>query len=104
MVGARLDFYHYSYPPTLLVLSAPLVLLAYAPGLFVWLSAGWLCFYGALRAALSDRGALLLALSTPAVFINAVGGQNGTWTAALLGADRRCSTAGRLSRASCLAC
>src|SRR5258706_6960278 len=31
------------------------------------------------------RGTLLLALAAPAVFINAVGGQNGTWTAALFG-------------------
>src|SRR5258706_16321345 len=31
------------------------------------------------------RGALLLALAAPAVFVNAVRGQNGTWTAALCG-------------------
>jgi hypothetical protein len=32
-----------------------------------------------------ERGVLLLALAAPAVLINAVGGQNGTWTAALMG-------------------
>lgn len=85
VAGPSLQFYHYSYPPTLLVLTAPLALLPYGPGLFAWLLAGWLCFYGALRSALPDKGTLLLALATPAVFINAVGGQNGTWTAALLG-------------------
>jgi arabinofuranan 3-O-arabinosyltransferase len=31
------------------------------------------------------QGALLLALATPAVFVNPVGGQNGAWTAALFG-------------------
>jgi hypothetical protein len=38
-----------------------------------------------LCLALPGRGALLLALATPAVFINTIAGQNGTWTAALFG-------------------
>lgn len=85
IVGAGLDFYHYSYPPVLLVLTAPLAFLHYVPALAVWLVVGWLCFYGALRAAGAGHGTLLLALAAPAVFINTIGGQNGTWTAALLG-------------------
>ena len=85
VVGASLDFYHYSYPPTLPVVTAPLALLSYVPALGAWLLAGWLCFYLALRASSPDRGVLLLALAAPAVFVNAVGGQNGTWTAAALG-------------------
>ncbi len=51
----------------------------------MWLIAGWLAFWRSLRLALPGRDGLLLALATPAVFINAYGGQNGTWTAALLG-------------------
>ena len=35
--------------------------------------------------ALPGGGSVLLGLAAPAVFINAVGGQNGTWTAALFG-------------------
>jgi hypothetical protein len=85
IAGAPIDFYHYSYPPVLLVLTAPLAVMPYVPALFAWLIAGWLSFYAALRAAWPGRDGLLLALATPAVFINAVGGQNGTWTAALLG-------------------
>jgi hypothetical protein len=85
VVGASLNAYHYSYPPVLLLLTAPLALMAYAPALLVWLTAGWYAFYRALRLAMPGQGALLLALATPAVFINAVGGQNGTWTAALFG-------------------
>jgi hypothetical protein len=85
VVGASIQAYHYSYPPVLLLLTAPLALMAYAPALLVWLVAGWYAFYRALRLAMPGRGALLLAVATPAVFINAVGGQNGTWTAALLG-------------------
>lgn len=85
VVGASLDAYHYSYPPVLLLLSWPLALMPYVPALFAWLAAGWYAFYRAVRLAMPGQGALLLALATPAVFINAVGGQNGTWTAALFG-------------------
>lgn len=84
VAGAPIDFYHYSYPPILLVLTAPLAALPYAPGLFAWLASGWCALYAALRVASPTQG-LWLALATPAILVNAVGGQNGTWTAALLG-------------------
>lgn len=101
VAGAALDFYHYSYPPVLLLLTAPLAVIPYVPALAAWLIAGWLAFYAALRAAFPARPTLLLALATPAVFINAIGGQNGTWTAALLGGglallERRPAIAGAL--------
>jgi hypothetical protein len=54
----------------------------YVPALFAWLFAGWYAFYRAML--LATPRPLLLALAAPAVFINAVGGQNGTWTAALM--------------------
>lgn len=101
VVGAGLDFYHYSYPPILLVLTAPLALLPYIPALGVWLTASWYAFYRALRLAWPGRGALVLALAIPALFVNALGGQNGAWTAALLGGglcllERRPVVAGML--------
>jgi arabinofuranan 3-O-arabinosyltransferase len=101
IVGSGLDPYHYSYPPVLLLLTAPLALLPYLPGLGVWLVSGWLCFYRALISAVPERSVLLLALATPAVFVNAYGGQNGTWTAAFFGGglcliDRRPFVAGLL--------
>src|SRR5664280_3434799 len=85
IVGSPLDGYHYSYPPVMLLLTAPFALIPYVPALFVWLSASWYAFYRALKLAMPRRGVLLLALAAPAVLINAVGGQNGCWTAALLG-------------------
>lgn len=85
VLGAAINLYHYSYPPTLIVLMAPLALIPYVPALFVWLLSGWLAFYAALRAARPKPGTWWLALAAPAVFVNAVGGQNGTWTAALMG-------------------
>ena len=100
LIGAPLDFFHYSYPPTLLVLTAPLAALPYVPALAVWLLASWYAFYRMLGLAL-PKGAGLLALATPAVFVNAIGGQNGAWTAALMGGglsllDRRPAIAGVL--------
>ena len=86
IVGLHLQGYNYSYPPVLLVLTAPLALVPYIPGLVLWISAGWFAFYRALRLAMPNGRTLLLALATPAVFINTVAGQNGTWTAALFGA------------------
>jgi arabinofuranan 3-O-arabinosyltransferase len=85
VVGVDVGPYNYSYSPILLVLTAPLALLAYVPGLAAWVAASWFAFYRALRLALPGRDAILLAFATPAVFVNAYGGQNGTWTAALLG-------------------
>jgi arabinofuranan 3-O-arabinosyltransferase len=101
VVGPHLQAYHYSYPPTLLVLTAPLALIPYLPGLALWLIGGWCAFYRALRLAMPEGRTLLLALATPAVFINTVAAQNGTWTAALFGfglglLDRRPLLAGGL--------
>jgi len=101
VVGEHLQGYHYSYPPTLLVLMAPLALVPYVPALFIWIAGGWFAFYRALRLAMPKGRTLLFALATPAVFINTVGGQNGTWTAALFGAglgllDRQPIVAGGL--------
>jgi len=86
IVGQNLQDYHYSYPPTLLVLMAPFAFFPYLPGLAIWLVSGWYAFYRALRLAMPKGGAFLLAAATPAVFVNMIGAQNGTWTAALFGA------------------
>lgn len=101
VVGGQLEGYLYIYPPVLLVLTALLGFVPYVPALLLWLSAGWFAFYGALRLALPGQGALLLALATPAAFINTIAGQNGTWTAALFGGglgllNRRPTLAGGL--------
>jgi len=84
----------------LLVLTAPLALVPYMPGLVLWLISSWYAFYRALRLAAPNM-ALLLSLATPALFVNAIGGQNGAWSAALLGGglmllDRRPLVAGML--------
>lgn len=101
IVGLDIGPYNYSYSPVLLLLSAPLAALPYVPGLAAWIAASWFAFFRALRLALPGRDALLLAAATPAVFVSALGGQNGCWTAALLGGglsllERRPAIAGLL--------
>jgi hypothetical protein len=83
-VVGPLSGYHYSYPPVMLLLSAPFALIPYVPALFVWLATQWYAFYRVLRHEMG-QGALLFALATPAVLIGTIGGQNGGWTAALMG-------------------
>jgi hypothetical protein len=101
VIGPAVGSYHYSYSPIVPILTAPFALMPYVPALGAWLVSSWLAFYGALRSAMPGRNALLLALAAPAVFINAYSGQNGAWTAALLGGglcllDRRPTLAGIL--------
>jgi len=43
-----INYYHYSYPPVLLLLTLPLAVIPYVPALFVWLGVTWYAFYRAL--------------------------------------------------------
>jgi hypothetical protein len=83
VTGPNIGFYHYSYPPLLLLLTLPLAFVPYVPALGVWLVGTWYGFYRALKLT-GSNGVLLLSLATPALFVNAIGGQNGALTAALL--------------------
>lgn len=85
VTAQTIQYYHYSYPPLMLLMTLPLALIPYVPALFVWLSATWYAFYRALKLTGSES-ALLLSIATPALFVSAVGGQNGAMTAVLLAA------------------
>lgn len=100
VAGAPIDLYHYSYPPVMWLLSAPFALLPYPLAWALWQGAGWFAFASAARRIAPGHG-LLLAIALPAVFINAIGGQNGCWTAAIIGwglilIDRRPVLAGAI--------
>src|SRR3954470_14346456 len=75
ITGANIGFYHYGYPPLLPILTVPLALIPYVPALGVWLVGTWYGFYRALRLA-GNESVLLISLAIPALFVNAVGGQN----------------------------
>ena len=85
VAGAPIQLYHYSYPPVMLMLCRPLAFLPYISALILWSLSGLAAFAFALRLFWPSRGALLYVLAIPAAFINLMDGQNGLWTAAILG-------------------
>jgi alpha-1,2-mannosyltransferase len=98
--GAATPFYGWCYPPFLLFVSAVLALMPYASALAVWQGSTLLLYLGTLWALLrfvkarpedgarplaSDPLWVLLALASPAVFVNVGHGHNGFLTATLIG-------------------
>ncbi|MFT8718407.1 glycosyltransferase family 87 protein [Acetobacter sp.] len=83
-VHHEISLYHYSYPPVTALVCIPFGLLPYPLAWFVWQTGGWLAFALALRRIGAPQWCLL-ALAWPAVFVNAIGGQNGCWIAAIIG-------------------
>jgi hypothetical protein len=83
-VGHTIDFYHYSYPPVMVLLSLPLGLLPFQVGWAAWLGLGWLAFALCLRRMRCVEW-MLLSSAWPAVYISFMSGQNGLWVAAIFG-------------------
>jgi hypothetical protein len=74
------------YPPLFLFVAASLAVLPYVPAFILWV-AGTLAAYAMTVGEIArSRLALILGCAAPTVFINAIGGQNGPLTAALIGA------------------
>jgi hypothetical protein len=98
--GAATPFYGWCYPPFLLFVAAALALMPYTTALAVWQGATLLLYLGMLwgllrsaegrpqdgaRPLARDPLWLLLAVASPAVFINVGHGHNGFLTATLIG-------------------
>jgi len=82
----RADFpvHFWSYPPHLVLFTAPLGLLPYVPAYVLWCIVGLaLYLFASWSGGASKKHMLFLALA-PAVLVNAFFGQNGCLTAALL--------------------
>jgi arabinofuranan 3-O-arabinosyltransferase len=78
-------YYHWRYPPTLLLLVAPLGFLPYVVAFFTWIVIT-LCIYLAAIYAIVSRGiAMLIALIFPAAFVNVLCGQTAFLTTGLVG-------------------
>lgn len=97
----KLPPHFWSYPPTALLLTAPLGLTGYLTGYLLWSAAGLAAVAWAGWRLFPGRLERWLLLASPAVAINLVMGQNGAFTAALwLGGaawlDRRPAWAGAL--------
>ena len=84
--GTKLEPYNYSYPPNWLLLSVPLAFLPFIPALIFWTVAGWLAVFFMIKSLLGSwRSALWAVAASPAVFVNALYGQNGALSAVFLG-------------------
>jgi arabinofuranan 3-O-arabinosyltransferase len=94
-------YYGWHYPPTFLFVAIALALLPYTTAYLFWTIGTFPAYLAAMRAIIGDRAGYLLAAAFPAVLANAVVGQNGFLTAALVGGtvlliDRRPIAAGVL--------
>jgi len=79
------NYYGWHYPPTFLLVAAPLALLPFVPASILWLAATLPLYAMAIRAILGERAGIFLALGFPATLWNLTAGQNGFLTAALIG-------------------
>jgi hypothetical protein len=75
----------WQYPPTFALLILPLALLPYSLALVLFMGTTLALYLRLVHAILPDRRAVLAALAFTAVLVNALGGQNGFLSAALLG-------------------
>lgn len=82
----QIDQYGYTaffYPPMFLLICLPLALLPYFYSLFMWLViTGYLCWQG-VKGFFPDKVPLVIMFSFPAIFINALHGQNAFLSCAL---------------------
>ncbi len=84
VAGPDLTPHSWSYPPSVLFLAMPFALLPLLPGFVAWTVAWMALLQGVLRAAGLPPRLCLALLVSPAVIDNALAGQNGAITAALL--------------------
>lgn len=82
--GPALVTHTWSYPPTMVALALPLALLPLVPGFLVWAGSTVALLAGVLRGCGVPALTCLAVACSPAVIENALAGQNGALTAALL--------------------
>ncbi|MEH2520344.1 hypothetical protein V1279_005917 [Bradyrhizobium sp. AZCC 1610] len=78
-------YFAWHYPPPFLFVASLLAQLPYQVAYIGWVVASFLPFLVAMRAIVGRNFGYLLALAIPIAFINALVGQNGFLTAALIG-------------------
>jgi arabinofuranan 3-O-arabinosyltransferase len=78
-------YFAWHYPPPFLFVASLLAQLPYQLAFIGWAAVSFLFFLVAMRAIVGSNFGYLLALAIPMAFINALVGQNGFLTAALIG-------------------
>jgi arabinofuranan 3-O-arabinosyltransferase len=85
-VGHSFDgYYAWPYPPTFLFVAATLAVLPYTAAYLAFTFGTFFAYLVAIRAVVGERIGYLLAAAFPAVLSNFVDGQNGFFTAGLMG-------------------
>jgi hypothetical protein len=85
-VGHPFDgHYPWIYPPTFLFAAALLALIPFVPAQVAWIALTFPAYAAAIRGIIGDRVGFLFACAFPGILANAMVGQNGFVTAALLG-------------------
>src|SRR5215472_4259548 len=88
LLGPRVFFYpNWPYPPTFLLILAPLGALAYFYAFVVWDIATLFAFIVVVYSIVRRRPAIALVLASPYTLWNFLAGQNGFLTASLIGAS-----------------
>ncbi len=83
--GRDVPFFGWHYPPFFFAIAFLVAAVPYACGLAIWIAASLAAYLAMLRAILPRPETLLVGSAFPAVFVNIGHGQNGFFTAALLG-------------------
>jgi hypothetical protein len=96
----------YGYPPTAMLLGLPFALFSFVPAWIVWTLAGALVVAWVLSEEIGWRWALVAAIASPAFLQNAIAGQNGAISAAMMAGgilllDKRPKLAGLLLALLC---
>jgi arabinofuranan 3-O-arabinosyltransferase len=78
-------YFAWHYPPPFLFVAAVLAQLPYSVGYLGWVLVSLIPYLVVVRAIVGHNLGILLALAAPMAFINALVGQNGFLTAALIG-------------------
>jgi len=86
LAGPLSDIKHYGYPPIAMLLCWPLAKLGFVPALILWTVGGGVLCALSLSWLVGWRLAMLATIGAPAAFLNVLTGQNGYFTAVLLGA------------------
>jgi alpha-1,2-mannosyltransferase len=99
--GRDVPFFGWHYPPFFFAIATLVATVPYAYGLLLWMALSLPAYLAVIRTILPRRETLLAAAAFPAVFVNIGHGQNGFFTAALLGGamqllERRPALAGVL--------
>jgi arabinofuranan 3-O-arabinosyltransferase len=78
-------YFAWHYPPPFLFVASLLAKLSYTAAFMLWVSVSFVPYLAVMRAIVGRPFGLLLAVGFPMVFNNALVGQNGFLTAALIG-------------------